>query len=250
MTAKRTPVVFDRWETYVARSDDNPLFVSFDAEAAEKDMTDQLTHCARVIIPIHRPNTNGGPVSPENERLYELEDQLCAKLVRHGAACRLVARLTCAGIRQLVFQLDDWGAFRPPVGLWLMEHDDYAIDVSEHEGWAFFNDYVRPTPDDRLYLADQRVVQELLKAGGDPSKVHAVEFVFVGEERGLRQAAQILQRRGYLLPSSPDYKRGQIVMVKRMSLDQEAIFAESQAHRATAASCGIKYDGWGAQVVR
>ena len=38
-------------------------------------------------------------------------------------------------------------------------------------------------------------------------------------------------------------------MVKKMLLDEEAIFAESVAHRELADSHDIEYDGWGAEVV-
>jgi regulator of RNase E activity RraB len=249
MGKKRTQVVFDQWDTYLSQADDKTLFISFDVEAAQQDLTDTLTHCARVLIPIHHPNENGGPVEPESERLYELEDALCAKLVEHGVACRLVGRLTCDGTRELVFQLDDWESFRPPVGLWMSEQEDYEIDVSEHEGWSFFDDCIRPSAEVWLYLADQSVVRTLLEAGSDPAKEHALEFVFNGKERGLRQAAQALQARGYVPLSSADFTSGQMVMVKKMLLDGEAIFAESQAHQALAQKHGIEYDGWGAEVI-
>ena len=250
MAKKKPQIVFDQWDNYVSQSDDKPLFISFDVQAAQEDLTDTLPHCARVLIPIQRPNDNGGPVPPESERLYEMEDELCATLTQHGVACRLVGRLTCAGMRELVFQLDDWEGFRPPVGLWIMNHEDYQIDVSEHEGWEFFDDCIRPTEDIWMFLADQHVVQALIKAGSDPDKEHALEFVFNGKEHGLRQAAKALQERGYKPQAKPDFASGQIVMVKRMPLDEEAIFAESVAHRELAEAQGIEYDGWGAEVVR
>jgi regulator of RNase E activity RraB len=206
-------------------------------------------HCARVIIPIHRPNRNGGPVAPESERLFEMEDELCGALAKHGVDCRLVGRLTCDGVRELVFQLEDWESFRPPVGIWIMAQEEYEIDVSENEGWRFFDDCIRPTADIRLLLADQKVIQGLLDAGSDPEKEHALEFVFSGKERGLRQAAQLMQERGSVLQAPADFSGGQVVMVKKMVLDEEAIFAESRAHAELAEKCGIVYDGWGAEVV-
>lgn len=248
MPKKRTRVVFDHWDSYVSNSEDKPLFISFDVEAAKEDMTDTLAHCARVIIPIRKPNENGGPVPPETDRLYELEDELCAALVQERVACRLVGRLTHNGMRELVFQLEDWESFRPPVGVWMMSHKKYKIDVSEHEGWTFFDDSIRPTPAIWLMLADQSVVRLLLEDGSDPSKEHALEFVFTGEESGLRKAARSLKKRGYVEQVPPDAE-SQIVMVKKMVLDEDAIIAESQAHTELAEKCGIDYDGWGAAVV-
>lgn len=250
MASRRTQVVFDQWETYISQWNDKPVFVSFDVEAAEKDLTHTLAHCARVLIPIREPNQNGGPTSPESEYLYQLEDELCGSLSEHGIRCRLVGRLTCDGMRELVFQLDDWDSFRPPVGMWMGEHEDYQIDVSEHEGWNFFNDCIRPTPEVWLYLADRRTIEHLVKAGSNPDRVHALEFFFDGDERALQQAAQSLQQRGYAPGGAPNFADGKLMMVKRMPLDEQAICDESAGNQVLAEQHGIAYSGWGAAVVR
>src|SRR5689334_16267648 len=121
MARKTTKVVFDAWNTYVRQTDQGPIFISFDDEAARKDLTATLTHCARIFIAIHKPGTSGGPDRPENERLWEMEDQLCQLLSSEAVKCRLVGRLTHWGQRVLVFQLDDWEQFRPPVGYWMTQ---------------------------------------------------------------------------------------------------------------------------------
>jgi regulator of RNase E activity RraB len=247
--AKTTRVVFDEWESYVSESDGKLLFISFDVQAAREDLTATLTKCARVIIPVARPNANGGPVPPESERLYAMEDDLCAALSQNGVKCRLVGRLTCDGIRELVFQLDDWDPFRPIVGLWMQDNEDYEIDVSEHDGWTFFDDCLRPTAEVWLYLADQSVVRNLIEAGSDPEKPHALEFVFHGEAEELRQAARALSGRGYAPLGKPNFAGGEIVMVKSMPLDVDAIAAESVAHQKLEQEYGVRYDGWGAAVI-
>jgi regulator of RNase E activity RraB len=250
MGKRGSRVVFNEWDTYVAQSQGKPLFVSFDVEAARNDLTDTLTNCARVIIPIHKPNGNGGPVQPESDRLYVMEDDLCASLSEQGVRCRLVGRLTCDGVRELVFQVDDWDTFRPPVGLWMQAHRRYAIDVSEHEGWSFFDDCIRPTPEIWIYLSDQHVVQNLIKSGSDVDKPHALEFVFHGDAEALRQVACDLKPRGYRPLPDIDAASGEMVLVKEMPLDTEAIAAESLAHLKLQEEHGVRYDGWGAQVVR
>jgi len=250
MPTKPVQVVFDSWDTYSAESADGPIFVSFDVEAAERALSDTLPHCARVIIPIHEPNDNGGPVSPESETLYEMEDELTAALVDHGVECRLVGRLTCAGVRELVFQLDDWEAFRPPVGMWMGGHPEYEIDVSEHEGWDFFNDCVRPTQETMLYMADRRVIRGLVEAGSNPAKKHSLEFFFRGPPDGLRKLARKLEEHGYVRRGAADFEAGELAMVLRMQLDEGAICEESRANASLAGKLGVEYTGWGAAVVR
>jgi hypothetical protein len=243
-------VVYDAWDTYVAETDAGPAFVSFDAEAAESDLSDTLPHCARVILTIRRPNANGGPVSPESERLYELEDELCAMLADAGVSCRLVGRLTHGGLRELVFQLDDWDEFRPPVGAWMVEYSEYEIDVSEHEGWDFFNDCVRPSPEAALQMADRRVIRGLIEAGTKPGKPHALEFFFAGKPDGLRALTRKLGEYGYAPKDPAAAADGRMCLILRMPLDEAKISEESRANHGLAASLGVKYTGWGAAVVR
>jgi regulator of RNase E activity RraB len=250
MPKKKTRVVYDKWDTYVSATDDGPLFVSFDVEAARDDLTDTLAHCARVIVPVKAPNDAGGPVPPESDLLYQMEDGLCGALAKKGIACRLVARLTCAGFRELAFQLDDWESFRPIVGLWMMENEGYEIDVSEHEGWDFFNDVVRPSPETWLYLADRDVVQNLIEAGSNPKKAHALEFVFHGQVPELKKMLTALEERGYKTLRGIDAVAEELVVAKKMKLDVDAIYAESLAHQELADAHEAVYDGWGAAVVQ
>jgi regulator of RNase E activity RraB len=250
MAANPPKVVYDQWEVYVTEMDEAPFFVAVDVEAAQQDLTDTLTHCARVLIPIQNPNNNGGPVSPESEHLYEMEDALCRTLAEHGVLCRLVGRVTFKGMRELVFQLDDYETFRPPVGLWMGEISEYEIDVSEHEGWDFFDTCIRPTPDIWRRIADQQVITNLIDAGSDPQKPHSLEFVFLGEPEGLEQMFLSLNSRGYRPLSEPDFESGEIIMVKEMTLDIAEVCEESRLLAEMADEIGIDYDGWGCAVVK
>jgi regulator of RNase E activity RraB len=245
----KTQVVFDSWDTYVRETGDQPFFISFDVEAAREDLIDTLTHCAHLAIAIHAPGPNGGPDRPENERLWEMEDQLCDALAERAVACRLVGRLTHGGYRVLVFQLDDWETFRPVVDEWIERHGDYAIQVSESEGWEFFNEAIRPLPEDWLFMADCKVVQHLLESGSDANKEHALEFVLLGEATALGQIAEVLQGEGYQLYEPFETASGRIIMVKHMPLDLRQVAAASAAISRLATEHNVEYDGWGAAVV-
>lgn len=250
MPNKRTQVVHDEWETYISDSETGPLFVSFDVAAANEDLTGSLTNCARVIIPIRKPNKNGGPVQPESDRLYEMEDDLCSDLANRGVNCRLVGRLTCDGIREIVFQLGDWDDFRPVVGRWMRDNDRYQIDVSEHEGWEFFNDVIRPTPEMWLYIADRSVIRQLVEAGSNPEKIHAIDYVFHGQVPELKRMLKALEERGYTVPNGIDEETEELIAVKKMMLDIDIIFAETLANQQLAEDNEVRYDGWGAMVVK
>jgi regulator of RNase E activity RraB len=242
-------IVLDEWNAYTADRDGVLMFISFDENAASQDEIEGLGLCARVLVPIKDPNSAGGPESPETEVLWEMEDELIELLDEHQVKCRLVGRLTYDGMREIVFQLHDWETFRPPVGLWMMQHGDYKIDVSEHEGWGFFDDYIRPRLEDQLFMADYSVIESLIESGSDPEKEHLLEYVFMGEASGLKRVAQSLRQRGYSDVGELDFGSGQIVLAKSIVLDPMLIVQESLTNYELAEDAGVEFDGWGAEVV-
>jgi regulator of RNase E activity RraB len=250
MAPSPSPVIRDHWQSYVSMMDKRPLFISFDYEAGREPPIERLSNCARVLIPIHEPGDGGGPNSEEAETLWAMEDDLCNRLSVAEVDCLLVGRLTHGGVRELVFQLADWESFRPPVGLWMSEVSDYDIEISEHEGWDFFDQVVRPNDEDWLFIADVSVIENLKKAGSDLSREHALEFCFRGEAEGLQELAIALTARGYEPYDELNYESGQIVFVRRMVPDIHAVTTESRELHQLCQEIGVEYDGWGTAVVK
>ncbi|MBN8420508.1 MAG: DUF695 domain-containing protein [Verrucomicrobia bacterium] len=234
------------WESYSYSTDNGPVVVGFHTGSNKVEQS-QYPLCARVLITIKAPNHNGGPSGDETQVLWDMEDRLVERLNAGNVSCQLLGRLTHSGTRELVFQVADYTPFRPPVGLWMREHEDYETDVSEHDGWGFFFESVWPSETSWVLIFDRRVVDHLVEAGSDPSKPHSLEFVFRGEPSGLQQMQVALTAKGYsLLELSGEENR--LVMARSMSLDVGEIFRESLSHRRECQRLNIEYDGWGASV--
>lgn len=237
----------DNWEFYSYQTENGAVFASFHAGADKIDQA-SLPYCARVIIPIKKPKSTGGPSDEEAKILWALEDELTELLSLHSVSCQMLGRLTHQGVRELVFQLHDWETFRPPVGKWMMQHESIEIDVSEHDGWNFFFESVWPSPTSWMLISDRRVVDNLLESGSDPSKPHSLEFVFRGPASALDQMHTTLLKRGYaLVQMNPG--EGLLVMANSMTLDLGPIYDASLFHDAECEKLGIEYDGWGCSVV-
>ena len=72
-------------------------------------------------------------------------------------------------------------AFLAVVEAWKGECPDYhPVRLREHEGWEYFDACIRPDEATWRWLADQRTVEQLVEAGSDPHREHALEFVFLG----------------------------------------------------------------------
>jgi regulator of RNase E activity RraB len=242
------PVSHDAWETYVTATEEGtPCFVSFDLEAAQEDLTQTLRHCARVTVALKNPSEEGLPTKEESDRQYGLEDALCAELQKAKVPCRLVARLTHSGQRELVFQTDSGPKFVAVLKAWAEGLKDEDINLEEGEGWEFFDDVVRPGPDEWSWIADRRAVEGLLEAGSDPNRPHVLEYVFVGEEPKLLQVRDALMEKGYDHVSGPE--ESTLVMSVKCRLDLDAICEHSIQNRDLAEAHEVDCEGWGAAVV-
>ncbi|WP_165609685.1 DUF695 domain-containing protein [Mycobacteroides saopaulense] len=101
-------VLYGAWDIYSRGDEASPELIAFDFDAAQRDLSVQLPYCAVVRIQIKNPGPSGEPVGSEAEALYDMQDSLVGNLEQHGTPCRLVARVTYDGTRELVFGLSDW----------------------------------------------------------------------------------------------------------------------------------------------
>lgn len=244
----KVTVVHDGWEAYVAEGEDGLIFVSFDIQAAQEDLTKTLQKCVRVQLPIKKPNENGAPDPDEAEALRKVEDDLCNRLSQKQVVCRLVGTLTQSGQRELVFQLDDERAFANVLMEWQSANPQYQAELERHDGWEFFNDVVAPSTEEWIAIGDRQVVDQLIEAGSDPEQPHALEYLFHGAPEALGAVAKELEERGYEIRASEDAP-DQLICVVQLPLDLDEIVDHTIANIELAEQHAVQCDGWSAAVV-
>lgn len=247
--AGKSSVVSNHWNVYQRLHKDMRMMVSFDEDVARGEQSAELSLCARIMIPTAVKNAAGEFDRLSFDVLNGLEDHLVESLQQDNIHCRLVGRLTYGGLRELVFQLQDWESFRPTVGMWMREHAEHEIDVSEHEGWNFFHDFLMPGVEDRLQMADRSVIDNLIKHGSDPKQIHALEFAFRADVYQYQTMLPELLSRGYEASSEKSSEGQLFVLIKRMPLDYAKVTEESVANHRLAKQVGAECDGWGALIV-
>lgn len=239
--AKPSVAPREGWDQYSYRGPEGLVVVSYWTGAAQA-VRGTYPHCARVITPCGEDKASAG-------KSWELEEQLTALLDYHQVECVLVGTLRHSGTRELVFQVSDWATFRPVVGKWFRGNMALELDVTEHDGWEFFDAHVWPDDDTAQYIADRNTIEALVKNGSDPKKPHDLEFTFLGPRDLLETLRPVLAARGYR-PLEGTSSKDRLVMVRTMPLDLDAVFAESKANSLAARNAGVDFDGWGCTVVK
>ena len=243
-------VVSDNWDLYFTDRHGVPMTISFDEYVSANHPPTNLDLCARIIIPIKQCKPNSSwPLDAESELLYSMEDEIVEQLQNYKVSCLLVARMTYDGLRELVFQVSEHDKFRQIVGPWIHNHSEYEIDVSEHDGWSFFNEFVKPTDRDKRNMAEQRVIDNLIDSGSNPELPHTLEYCFQGNPQSLKTLIEALTKKGYRLLENQSTEQGQVVLSISMPLNPYEIREESNANEDLAQQLGVILDGWGASVV-
>ncbi|MNN39876.1 RNase E inhibitor protein [compost metagenome] len=104
-------------------------------------------------------------------------------------------------------------------------------------------------------LQDARVIENLVAAGSDTSKLHDIDFfVFLPSRSQAELAAAEIEQLGHSVASidqPPDSQSlWQLHATRRMVPQLDAMTATTRALTALASKYGGDYDGWGTGVVK
>lgn len=154
--------------------------------------------------------------------------------------------MTYAGMRDLIFQVDDAAGFARVYAGWAPGAG--KVELVQSAGWGFFDDKVRPKPPHRAWISNNRVVMELVKHGSDPRKPHVLDHTFLGPSDALDGVADFLQENGFTDQARP--AADQLVVHQSVALDPDEITTWTLRFGGLAEQSGADYDGWGAAIVR
>lgn len=234
------------WETYMYSTEEGNVFVRFYDRAIELDK-EKYSMTARVIITMKDLLPSGGPTDEHAEELWNLEDTLIDTLKQHDSHCVFVACLTHGESREIIFQVGDVETFRPPVGAWIGSNESFEIDVSEHDGWDFFDSCIWPSPLSWQMIYNRKVIDQLVAASSDVSKIHTLDYVFSGSSENIEKLIPLLKERGYE-NERLDQDTGNLLIDKKMVVDLFEINNETYEVYQICEELDVVCDGWGAGV--
>lgn len=241
-------VIGSSWEIYKTHVEDKPFFVSFDADCDRPEIRELFGREARILIAIKHPNSNGAPSSEEAAYIKMMEEALVDSIRNENIAARLVAKIAFDGIREFVVELKDEQSFSAVIDEWKKEFSDYKIHMGYLQAWEYFNAMVWPSEEEWIMAKDYKVMSDLIAYGTDPTQVHNIEYLFIGNQEDLDQLRDALMKRHYVEGDSEDVSS--LVMSIKLPLNYDDIINESILNDRLAKKYNCACDGWGASIVR
>ncbi|HVO29609.1 MAG TPA: ribonuclease E inhibitor RraB [bacterium] len=242
-------VIGERWEVYALPDGEGRRVVSFDVDALDEARR-PASSSRRVVleIPAEMRADNGMPAPAAAVPMRLAEESLLAALESTRVRCRLVARQTWRGVRELAFQVEDGIAFEKIFGDWQRAQRWGSFHVDAEDGWTWFDANVRPPPEGWEQIRNRAVVNQLLEAGTNPEEPHRLEHVFKGSRDALDALAKDLADLGFER-NAATRAADTATFVADAMLDVFEITDVTVRLRALAGTHGVAYQGWGAAVI-
>lgn len=243
----RRKLAGDDWRSYgYPREDGSRGFVTFDAEVAEGTGDPAFPSCRRVVAQfegavdgIYLPDAVDDVLKPQIDLLTDA-------LEAADVACLLVAVHRHSSQVEYVFQVGDLVAFERVIEPW-RGRVDLRFEVLASEGWAHYDEVLRPNERARNYLIDVQVMDNLETSGTRFELEHVIEHVFMGTATQLLEIADALTPRGFRVSERYD---DVIVLSRELMIRHRDISDTTLPLRRLAEAVGARYDGWSTNVMR
>ncbi len=253
MSNQIIPIVGSEWGSYSYLYNDGMLArIQYDVITAKEPIHTGYSMCIRPIIFIHQDNflPNGQP-RPDGElaSLLNQQQRLIKLLTDQAVQCRFVGAMFYGGMFDLVFQVEpkDSDKFNLMLNEWVDDEFPYRIEVKESSGWDFYDTKIRPSAAQAHQQIDRQIINKLIEAGSDPTKLHQLEHVIQGTPRVLRRIARKLKHLGFL---NPQYPQKNVLMVYSQSvLDPMEVWNQTGPLVEFCEKYGATYDCWGAEKI-
>lgn len=193
------------------------------------------------LLPDHQ-SSNTAPNAEGQKALKALEDNLLKALKDSFYQGKILARLHYEGIYEWVIVSGEHKEVCATLSKWAATQSKHAIDLWTAEGWDYYDDYLSPTPAERLQVQTQTQIAQLIKEGTKTDAFHRFTHTFTGPDKQLERLKPLILEmdRHWLV----DLANGQMKINNFMKLDAAAINASVAKLYDLANSNGCDYKGW------
>lgn len=222
--------------------------VEVDLSVTDGNRPAELVHCVRVLLPIlpAKQNAQALPLDTAKAGILEAESTLLKFLTVNDCKGLLVGRLNYEGWQEWVLMLSDTASVQQAITDWTSKSPQPGLQVWESEGWEYFDEYVTPTPLDRINIAGERHIANLIAQGTNKEAKHWFWHTFEGPKAGLEALKTELLAQGYWAEIRSD---GQLCAEKACLLQKSDIQAMTNYLYNTARQHDVTYTGWTSTMV-
>lgn len=218
-----------------------------------RDFSGEEVPPAEYAVWIHLPYTperNGVPSVAEHKMINKADDQIHAQMKPFGAVS--AGRVTGGGASRILFYLASPEVPKLTRKTGMFRSEEVAAQVIHDPDWVQYQEWMVPTPMERMLMHDFMLHQQLDQHGNQPERIRPVDFTVVVP----RAASEEFYRRafalGYRMPdaSVPGAipEKGMFTVTRDSSTIPEEVAALALEVEALAIELGGNFDGWACPV--
>lgn len=241
----------ENWAAYLSTIDDGAVgSIVVDLGLRDVAPVAGLTELLIIEIPMHRASDNGLPSNEEFPVLADIEKAFEETLTT-ALGCIFAGHLHCEGTTSLYFYIERGTDIDDLLQRSIQPFKDYSFEyrLKPDPNWEGFFDFLYPSPIQYQRLANEGVIQNLLKHGDNLEKERKVEhWIYFPSEAERLQFLTSIADRGFTvedLSKDEDYElpyKAQISRQDKVTLDATDEYILDLWQRAQ--DFNGNYDGW------
>ena len=245
----------ESWVTYPTEIDTSIAIVVVRSDLIEDAPKARYSHLCIVSVNIDATGPNCLPESDESDMLYAIEEDLCRKMAKVGAA-KQVGRVTAKGHLEFYFYAKSTNGLQQTVDQVMSNYADRVFECESRleEDWSTYLEVLYPSPREWRLVGNQNILQALREHGDPLTEPRTVDhWAYFDTPYDRAAFIQVVQREGFKvrhLDEDPEFELRFMAQIYRIdSVEDDDIDATTLALFDLAESNGGFYDGWETDVL-
>lgn len=249
----------ESWETYIANYENSKPGTT----VVRMDLINNVPIKKYDIILVtgliyKSPDESGFPDSEQLKQLQDIEDKL-VNIVSSKFESIYVGSFMHDSKRRCYFYLKDSTQLRNTLESFYAENSSNFKNITKIEGdkdWEYYKEFLYPNEDIRNYLADEKVVQNLIDSGDKLEKARQVDhWSFFKTKQDAEKFSDEIKNMGYDVEKIEKLKDKNeypfiVNFSKNEHVDLNSIYKITTNLRLISTKFGGDYDGWETFIIK
>lgn len=241
-----------QWDTYIAKYENGfPGSTTVRMDLIKKAPISQLPFVLVTGLVYGTSRADGFPENETFEVLHKVGDQLEALIAKETESI-LVGSFMHKGERLEYFYIQDQDAIKEKIEKFYAKNypnHKFYLNIKEDRNWQYYREFLYPNEDILNYMADEKVIMNLEKAGDNLSKPRRVDhWLYFSSEQEMNRCKEELKNLDFSVEYAGETSGNslgfQLHIWRVDKVDISSIFPLTSELRKIAEKHKGEYDGW------
>jgi uncharacterized protein (TIGR01619 family) len=241
----------ESWETYLATYDNKPGSTTVRMDLISSAPINEFQFVLVTGIKYESEREDGFPEKQTFNKLYKVADEII-NLLNQNCKNIIVGSFTYNYERLEYFYLESEEGIKKKIQEFYQKNypnEKFYINLKKDADWKYYKEFLYPNEETINYIADQKVVSQLIKAGDKLTKERRVDhWIYFSKKKELKEFEKDVKKLNFVIESKDNNGSSErpfkIRIWKIHKVDINSVNLVSIKLRKLAKKYDGDYDGW------